>query len=261
MWRIAITFALMAFIIACRLSLPSTQVVTPTPFPTLTLTPTEPGISVGTPATRLSARDVIRQAAARMAEVETFHFSVQLGGSKPDIGALLNWPVPVLLTGVEGDVVRPDQLHARVTVTILGASAHLDLVCSQGQMYLSNPLTGKWEKISAEVSQSFSPSVLFSPEQGLPDLLTALEWRMVGFDEVQGVSVYHLQARDVPGIDVTGSGEGSEAMIDIWIGMQTFLLYQVQIDERSAGSEKVNSWLLTLSAFDRPVVITPPVVQ
>jgi len=251
----------MASVIACNLSLPTARMVTPTPFPTLTLTPTELGNSAATLATRLTPRDVVEQAAARMVKVEAFHFSVHPSGGKLNIGSLLNLPVPVLLTGIEGDIVPPNQLHARVAVTILGVSTRLDLVYYEGQMYLNNPLVGKWEKLPKEVSNSFSPSILFSPEQGLPALLATLEWHMVGFDEVQGELAYHLQARDVPGVNVTGSDDGSKAIIDIWIGMQTFLLYQVQIDDRAPEGKEALSWLLTLSAFDRPVVITPPVVQ
>lgn len=261
LWRIATASALMVFAIACNFSLPITWVVTPTPFPTLTLTPTEMGNSVTTPAAQLTAPDVAKRAAARMAEVETFHFSVQPSGGKLNIGLLLNLPVPVLLTRIEGDIARPDQLHARVTTTIWGASAHLDMVRYQDQMYLNNPFTGKWEKLPQEVNRSSSPAIWFDPEQGLPALLAALEWYMVGFDEVQGELSYHLQARDVPGVNVTSSDDESKAIIDIWIGMQTFLLYQVKVDERANGGKEATSWLLTLSAFDRPVVIMPPVVQ
>ncbi|MGC8879459.1 MAG: LppX_LprAFG lipoprotein [Anaerolineae bacterium] len=251
----------MASVIACSLSLPTARIVTPTPFPTLTLTPTELSNSGATLVTRLTPRDVVEQAAARMVKVEAFHFSVHPSGSKLNIGSLLNLPVPVHLTGIEGDIVSPNQLHARVAVTILGVSTRLDLVYYEGQMYLDNPLAGKWEKLPKEVGQSFSPSILLSPERGLPAWLAALEWHMVSFDEVQGELAYHLQARDVPDVNVTGLDNGSKAIIDIWIGMQTFLLYQVQIDERATEGKEAISWLLTLSAFDRPVVITPPVVQ
>ncbi len=253
----------MAFVVACNVSLPTMLAVTPTPFsiPTLTPTPTELSSSVSPSATQLSAHDIAKRAAVRMAKVETFHFSVRPSGSKPNIGSPLNLPLPVLLTGIEGDVVRPDQLRARVTVTILGASTHLELVRYQGRVYLNNPLTGKWEKLSPEISWSISPSVWFNPEQGLPALLAALEWHMVGSDEVQGVPAYHLQARGAPGVNVTTSGEGGGAVIDVWVGKQTFLLYQAQIEEQATENKEAISWFLTLSAFDRPVVITPPAVQ
>jgi hypothetical protein len=263
LWGIAIAAALSVFVVACNLSLPVARLSTPTPSPTLipTLTPTVPGNPVTTSAAQLTAREVAQRAAVRMAEVETFHFSIRPGDSKPNIGALLNSPVPVLLSGIEGDVVRPDQLRARITVTLLGAPAHLDWVRYQGQMYLNNPLTGRWEKLPQEVSQSFSPAIWFSPQQGLLAWLVTLEWHMVGADEVQGVPTYHLQARNVPGIALTGSDDAEKASISMWIGKQTFLLHQVQIDEPVAKSGEKTTWLFTLSAFDRPVVITPPITE
>lgn len=259
---IAIT-SLMLFVFACNLSLPNARVITPTPSPTPTSTePILPSPSPSPPpAARLSARAIAQQAVTRISEVKSFHFSIQPTGRKPDIAALLNAPLPVLLSGIEGDIVRPEQLRARITVTLLGASAHLDLVHYQDQLYLNNPLTGRWEKFPQEVSQSFSPAVWFSDAQGLSGLFTALDWRMIGVEEVQGVSTYHLQARNVPGINITGSDEASEASIDVWIGEQTFLLHQVRIDEQAAKGEQKTVWLLSFSAFDRPVVITPPPVR
>jgi hypothetical protein len=263
LWGVAITSASLMFVVACNLSLPVTRLTTPTPSLTLTptLTPTKPDNPVTPSAAQLTAREVAQRAAARMAAVETFHFSIQPGGSKPNIGALLNSPVPVLLGGIEGEVVQPDQLRARITVTLLGASAQLDLVRYQGQVYLNNPLTGRWEKLPQEVSQSFSPSLWFSPQQGLFALLGALEWHMMSVDEVQGLPTYHIQARGIPGIDLTDSGNAGEARIEMWIGKQTFLLHQVQIDEPAAEGEEKTTWLFTLSDFDRPVVITPPITE
>lgn len=256
---LAITSLLMLFALACNLSLPNARVVMPTPSPTPT--PAEPIPPPPPPAARMSARAVAQQAATRMAEVKSFHFSIQPTGRKPDIAALLNAPLPVLLSGIEGDIVRPEQLRARITVTLLGAAAHLDLVHYQDQMYLNNPLTGRWEKLPEEVSQTFSPAVWSSDAQGLPGLFTTLDWRMIGVEEVQGVPTYHLQARNVPGINITSSDEASEASIDVWIGEQTFLLHQVRIDEQAAKREQKTIWLLCFSAFGRPVVITPPPVR
>lgn len=257
------TFALMTFMVACNLSLPMGRIAVTSPSPTPTPTSTEPSkpIPPSLPTAQSGALEVVQRAVARLAEVNSFHFSIQPRGHKPDIGPLLNAPLPILLSAIEGDFVRPEQLRARVTVTILGASAHLELVRYQDEIYLSNPLTGKWEKLSEEVNRSLSPSVLFAPEQGLYTLLTGLEWHVVGFDETPGVPTYHLRARNIPSVNLTGSDGASEATIDIWIGRQTFLLHQVQVEEQTTQREGKTTWLLTLSAFDRPVVITPPAVQ
>ncbi|MDW8071784.1 MAG: LppX_LprAFG lipoprotein [Anaerolineae bacterium] len=261
LWRSAVTFILMMSVIACNLSLPSGRIVTPSPSPTPTLIPAEPSKPTPSLMAQLSAHEVVQRTAARLAELKSFHFSIRPRGNKPNVGGLLNTPLPVLLSTIEGDIVRPDQLRARVMVTILGTSAHLDLVRYQGETYLNNPLTGKWEKLPSEASHSLSPAVLFSPEQGLPTLLTGLKWNIVGFDEMQGVSTYHLQARDVPSVNLIGSGGTSEVIVDMWVGRETFLLYQIRVDEQPTKREGKTTWLLTLSAFDRPVVITPPTIQ
>jgi hypothetical protein len=263
-WRfglIVVVFTLMVYMMACSFSFPALQVVTPTPFSTPTLTPTGLDSAATTPVPQLSAEDVANQAAARMAEVRSFHFSVRPSGNRPNIGPLLNLPVPVLLTGIEGDIVRPDRLNAHITVTVLGVPAHLELVHDGEQIYLNNSLSGKWEKLPQEIAQSLSPSLLFGSDQGLPALLTALDFKMAGFEEVQGELSYHLQARDVLDVEVVGFDSEGEFIVDVWVGMRTYLLRQARLSRHVVGAKETSSWLLVFSAFDRPVTITPPAVQ
>jgi hypothetical protein len=245
--------------LACSVGLPVSIVgATPTPSPSLTPTPATQSEPFGTPAAQLTAGDTAARCAQRMADLQSFHFSVQPGGAPVQMGPLINSPVPILLKAIEGDVVRPDQMQARITVSTLGIAGQIGLIRDRGTTYLNNPLTGTWEQLPVETGNAFDPSLLFSSEQGLPTLLTALDMQTIGFDEVQGEIAYHLRAKDVEGVDVTGSGKATTATIDAWIGMQTFLLRQATIAEAAAETRETTVWTLVLSAFDQPVKITPP---
>ncbi len=248
--------------LACTVGWPVSVVdTTPTPFPSMTPTTVAQSEPHGTPAAQLTAGDTAARCAQRMAEVQSFHFSVQASGAPVQMGPLVGSPVPILLKAIEGDVVRPDQLQARITVSTLGISGHIGLIRDGGTTYLNNPLTGSWEQLPAGTGNAFDPSLLFSPEQGLPAVLPVLGLETVGFDEIQGEIAYHLRAKDVEGIDVTGFGGQKTATIDVWIGMQSFLLRQATITETAAETKEPTVWTLVLSAFDQPVTITAPSAQ
>jgi hypothetical protein len=245
--------------LACSVTLPANIVgTTPTPFPTLTPTPAgQAGVS-DAPAAELTAQDIVGRCTERMAAVESFHFSVKVSGAPVHLGPLISSPVPIVLSNVEGDMVRPDKMQAEITVSTIGIATHIGLIRYGSDSYLNNPLTGGWDKLPAHTYNAFDPSLLFNPQQGLPALLPSLGLQTVGFSEVQGEIAYHLQAKDVQGVDVTGFGGQKTATIDVWVGMQSFLLRQAEINELAPDAKESTTWQLTLSAFDQPVAITPP---
>ncbi|MCL5997709.1 MAG: LppX_LprAFG lipoprotein [Chloroflexi bacterium] len=256
---ITVTVMLGIATLACSVTLPAEVVgTTPTPFPTLTPTPTAGAGVAGTPTAQLTAEDIVGRSAERMAKVQSFHFSVKVSGTPVHLGPLISSPVPIVLKSVEGDVVRPDKMQAQITANTLGITTHIGLIRYGGDSYLSSPLTGGWDKLPVETGNAFDPSLLFSPQQGLPALLPSLGLQTVGFGEMQGEIAYHLQAKDVQGVDVTGFGGQKTATIDVWIGMQSFLLRQAEIAEVAPDTKESTVWLLTLSAYDQPASITPP---
>ena len=252
--------------LACRVGLLTDMggaTITPTLPSSPSLTPTGMAQS-GTPevaVTPLTPHDIAARSAERMAGVQSFHFSVQVSGSPVHLESLINSPVPLLLNSIEGDVARPDQMKAQITVSTLGIATQIGLIRHAGNTYLSNPLVGGWEQLSAETGTALDPSLLFSPEQGLPSMLPSLNLQMVGFGEVQGEVAYQLQAKVVEGIDMTGFGGQKTAAVDVWVGMQTFLLRRARVTEVAPDAKEPTVWLLTLSAFDQPVTITPPSAQ
>ena len=194
-----------------------------------------------------------------MDQLESFHFVVQVTGAPVQMWSLIGSPVPITLKRIEGDVVRPDQLQAQITVSSFGVATHIGLVRVGGETYLNNPLTGGWEELPAEMGDAFNPSLLFNPDSGLPALLPTLGMETVGFDEMQGELAYHLRASEVEGIDMTGFGGRKTVTIEAWIGMESFLLHQASITEKTGEKgDQPTVWWLNLSAFDRPLIITPP---
>jgi hypothetical protein len=258
---LAVVAAMAAASFACTIGLTTDfDRATPTPATLPTLTPT---LAIGsrvadTPSPQLAAQDVAARCAERMVQIKSFHFAVQVTGAPVQMGSLIGSPVPITLKHIEGDVVQPDQLQAQITVSSFGIATHIGLVRIGGETYLNNPLTGGWEQLPAETGDAFNPSLLFNPDSGLPALLPALGMQTVGFDEMQGELAYHLRASEVEGIDMTGFGGRKTVTIEAWIGMESFLLHQASITEKTTDGTQPTVWWLNLSAFDRPLTITPP---
>jgi lipoprotein LprG len=211
---------------------------TPTPSPTPTPTPA----------------DFLKRAADRFNQLDSLHFNLQIDGKVAlDSQGLLQ------LHSADGDLKRPDQAQANAKISVGGANVNMKMVAIGPDQYITNFLTGKWEKAPPDLG--YNPAVLFDPQRGIAGVLTAVQNpTVVGSDNVNGQDAMHLTGK-VPkaAVDpITGSALTSDPVdADIWLSKQNYDLLKIVLhDQGNAGTP--TTWTLTTSNFNQPVTITKP---
>ncbi len=221
----------------------------PTPTPTATSLPT-----IAPTPIAAQAEDIVAGARQRMQQVGSFHFQVtQTGGGTPLIPG-------VEVVGTEGDAVLPGQLQASLSATVMGAPTTVKIVAVGGAFYVTNPLTGKWQVWTDGTNLLGN----FNPSRAMDSLLAQATGLVVmGADVVAGAAAYHLSGTVDAGVLATLVGSaspGAQVQVDLWVGQQDSLLYQVQVRGKVTASEKQGIVrVVKLSAFGQPVAITPPI--
>lgn len=255
-YRIVLSVVLLLGVISCNPFRPPAP--TPTPSPTPISIPTVQPDVAPTPTPELTAGDIAGRSAERMLAVQSLHFSIEPSGAPVALDPYIDSPIPIALKGVEGDMVRPDKMHAQINVSVLGFATDIGLIHYEGDTYMSNPLSGEWETLPAEVGAMVNPSFLFDPDQGLPTLLPSMELDDLGVEDIQGQPAYHLNVADMGDLRMLGGEADGSVSVDVWIDVQSFLLRQAVVTQPTTDSDQPTVWHIDLSDFDQPVNIQPP---
>ena len=105
-----------------------------------------------TPTTDTKA--ILDGAAKRLAEVKSVHFNVAIDGD-----AFIDTNRTILLRSASGDIVPPDQMRAKIKISLGTATIDVSLVTIGGEKYQTNPITGQWGP--AQEGFDYSPTVPF----------------------------------------------------------------------------------------------------
>lgn len=199
----------------------------------------------------VDAEALLEAAAARMDGVTSFHFKVDHENGVTPIVAGLG------MTTAEGDVQGADRMQIEVNARFAGTNVRVNLVILPDESYLSNPITGRWERQDLDISQFFDPS------NGVTALMRAVTGaKTVGRESIDGVDVYVVEATvDSGDLDlfVSQSQAGTPVAARVWIGVDDPLVYRVQVEgPLSPGEDAGIVRRLDLSAFDEPIEITAP---
>ncbi|HEV2238750.1 MAG TPA: LppX_LprAFG lipoprotein [Ktedonobacterales bacterium] len=199
-----------------------------------------------------SAADILQRAGAKFQATQSFHFAL----SAAHLGA--NDPLPI--TAATGDVQRPDKLKANATANIAGFAVQTQLVIIGSDEWLSNPLTGAFEKTSGYDSLL----AIFDAQQGVGAILAHLTrpsipvssssaggacWKITGT-----VSASDLAA-------VVGGGDTTvrAVPVTVCVGKSDDQLYSATLTGQVLASDTAQTTrTFVLSAFDKPVTITAP---
>jgi lipoprotein LprG len=209
------------------------------------------------PTSVLSAHEVATRSAGRMLTVQSLHFSLQLTGALDYIDS----PPTIALKEVEGELARPDDLRALVKLSSFGIISQVGLIRYGTELYVTNPINQRWEKLPTEWGWYIDPTLPFDPEYGVPAILPTLDLDKVGVEEIEGRLHYHLNATtdgDYLAWWTMGMIPEGAVIVDVWIDTETFLLRRVTLVETASDSEDPTVWDIELSAFDQPVEIEPP---
>lgn len=212
------------------------------------------GCAAAPPAPReLTAREVLDRAAEAAQNLTSVHFTLEMDGATLSLGPGLQ------VTSAEGDVVSPDRAHLFFKLRFGTLTADSQLVTIGDQLYLTNPLTGRWEKVPTRIA---SLQVL-DAEHGVPSLLRQVVDPEKSTESLDSVKTYHIKGK-VPTsafTDLTG-GQPTDGLVDgeVWVGADDFLVRQVRLEGAIIAGDKATSVrVLKLSRFNDPISIEPPV--
>ena len=197
---------------------------------------------------------VLNKASTAIGTATSFHFLFE--ASKPEK------PVPGLFVSkAEGSVAKPDKLSASVDATMAGFAVNVKAIVNGQDQYMTDPVTGKWSKASAELNVT----QYFDPAKGAASILTGLKGPTAdGHESVDGTDCYRIKGK-VPASalqalspDVSGA---SDLNTTLWIGSSDFLVRRVKLEGPFAQSEPSNMVrTITFSDYNKDVKIEPPQV-
>jgi len=179
----------------------------------------------------LSASQIIEKSSEKMQAINSFHFALdQVGGGTPIA-------MGIEMKKADGDVVRPDKLKMTISGTVSGMSLEVQMITIGGVMYMTNPLSGKWELPPAEfkVLSVLDPNAFIATVMKNVTGLTELN-----DEESAGVICYHLSG-SISSDDlsaITGSSvKGVAINIEIWIGKDDLLVRNIKVTGKITETE------------------------
>lgn len=196
---------------------------------------------------------VVEQAAAAMADVEFVAFDIERSGADvaiDDAGQLV-------FDAAEGRYAAPASADALLEVRALGLRTRVGAVAIDGEVWITNPVTGRWE--AAPPGLSFDPAVLFADDTGWPALLRdgLQDPELVG-DGPDGEGRHHVRGT-VEGERVatlTGGLVDEPTVVELWLDADSGLVQACRFDVET--DEGTSTWSLTLDGYGEAVDIEVP---
>lgn len=199
------------------------------------------------------AGEIIDAASERFDETSSAHFELDIDGS---IG--IDEEGMLELGAVSGEIVRPAGARADASIVFGGSSVSMEMIASEGEMFIRNILTGDWERAPSDLE--YDPARIFDEDDGISSIIEQLEnIEREGEDSVGGTDAWHLTAQVDTGAVRNLAGdffEGEQLNVDIWVARDDYRLLRVELHD--ADAEEPMSWELSLSNHDESVEITPP---
>ncbi|MBI4494585.1 MAG: LppX_LprAFG lipoprotein [Chloroflexi bacterium] len=198
-------------------------------------------------------REALDRAAEAMEQLKSAHFSLETEGGALQLGPGIS------VATAEGDVVSPDRVRLKFTLRLGTMSAESQLVAIGEQLYLTNPLTGRWEKVPVKLA---APQLLHR-ERGVSNVLRKVaDPQKIATETLDGARTYHLRG-SVPASPIAqmvgGQPMGESVVGEVWVDADDFRVRQVRLEGAIGPGDKATTVrLLKLSRFDEPISIEPP---
>jgi hypothetical protein len=162
---------------------------------------------------------LLASAADRMDEVGSFRFELEHENGTASIVRGLQ------MVSAEGDVQSADTMRLKVEAKAGPLSAELEMIVLPGEGWITNPITGRWEREDIDVSEFFDPA------EGVTGLMRSItNPTIAGADTINGVDAYRVEA-EVESDILTLFGvprEGATVHLKAWIGVDDPLVYRIE---------------------------------
>jgi hypothetical protein len=202
--------------------------------------------------------DVLKQASARLAEIESLHFKLDIDGE-----TWIDDTRTIQLESAEGDLARPDKVSVEFKISLFGAgTVSIKMVTVGEDSWTTDLITGNWGDAPPEFG--YNPSVLYDNQDGLGPVMGKLDdAELVGTEDIDDREAWHING--TTGSDVidpltAGTMTGDNVAIELWIATDTYDLLQVKVIEpENPDKDETATWVLNLSKFNEKVTIEPPI--
>lgn len=202
----------------------------------------------------LAPDKVIEKAVPAVAAANSFHFTLTTG-------KIQKAPPGIFITGVDGDVVKPDKLVGSVNATYSGIPVKINVVVDGKNQFWTDPASGRWAPMPSELNMA----AFFDPSKGLADILGNIKGLTGdGTENIEGTDTYRLkgsvpaQALKSLSAEVTATGDLTSTL---WIGSSDFLLRKVELQGPVLSGEPADiTRTISMKDYNKEVKVETPVL-
>jgi hypothetical protein len=220
-----------------------------------------PGAPQGTVrASDPQAQATVDKARTRFDQVNALHFVLSVEGD-----VFLDNLRTQKLKSAEGDLVRPDKVSLTAKASVGPVNAQLKFIQIGDNAYLTNILTGKWEK--APAGFAYDPRVVFDKDKGVSAILGKVQgWALVGNEKVNGVDTQHVRGPvpvDSVNALVSSSLRGDTVDVDLYVEGKNADVVKFILSEQPAAvapGTAAAKWTLDLSKQNDAIKIDAPTI-
>ena len=198
---------------------------------------------------------IIEKAVPAIGAARSFHFTLQTS-------KLQKAPPGIFITGVDGDVLKPDKLVGSVNATYSGIPVKINVLVDGESQFWTDPASGRWAPMPSELNMA----EFFDPSKGLADILGNVKGLASdGTESIESTDTYRLkgsvpaQALKSLSAEVTATGELTTTL---WIGASDFLLRRAELQGPVLSGEPADiARTITIKDYNKEVKIETPVVK
>jgi hypothetical protein len=207
-------------------------------------------------ATPVTADGVLTTAAERWSGTNSAHFNLEVDGE-----AFLDDEQTIALRSAEGDILRPDSVSAKATVSTVGLNFSMEMIAIGNEMWMTSLIqSGRWEEAPSDFG--YNPAVLFSEEDGIGPVLTEMQSpELEDEEQVEGRDAHVVSgtvAQDAIDTITAGAIATENVPVTVWIDTETSDILKVVISGATSADAEESTWTLLVTDHDDPVEIEPP---
>ena len=240
---------------ACSGSDPTGPTPTPVTVPPPTATPTPTPVPTPTPTpVPFDAAKTLEESGRVMAGLSTFHFGIRHRGGSTQLLPGFS------IDEATGSIERPDKMSVKFSGVFGQSFAFKSSLVAIGQSsFMTNPLSGKWEA----APEGVSPLGFFDPARGIASMMASVE-RSHLLDDVTGRPEFYRLGGDLAAKALSSlvgtTLEDATVRVELTIDAEGLYMLEAVVDGRVTPTDEEGVVrIITLSAFDEPVSIEPPV--
>jgi lipoprotein LprG len=200
-----------------------------------------------------SAGDLLARAKTTLDAASSVHFVLTSDGAPSGGTAVL---------GGEGDIARPASFEGTLQVQALGSSVDAQVVSVDGTVYAQLPLTSGFSVVDPATLGFGDPGALIDPDDGISQLLTAVESPELGEESRVDGEVVREVTGSLPGdlVESLLTTEDPSQPVDAVFSIATDSgeLREVALTGPFFTADDAGGYTIVLSDFGADVQITAP---